>query len=212
MLKKYKSTIIFTSVITVLPIFAGLILWNRLPDEIATHFGTDNTPNGYSSKAFAVFGLPLIMLGIHLICLIGTNADPKRKNISDKAIGTVLWIIPIISLVLMGATYAYALGNKIKIGFIVLMLLGVLFILLGNYLPKTKQNYTFGLRIPWTLNDGENWVKTHRLSGWLMVIGGAVICATAIFENPWIFFPVVIAMLLIPVAYSYKLYKDKDNK
>ncbi|MBE6775045.1 MAG: DUF1648 domain-containing protein [Ruminococcaceae bacterium] len=212
MLKKYKSTIIFTSVITVLPIFAGLILWNRLPDEIATHFGTDNTPDGYSSKAFAVFGLPLIMLGIHLICLIGTNADPKRKNISDKAIGTVLWIIPIISLVLMGATYAYALGNKIKIGFIVLMLLGVLFILLGNYLPKTQQNYTFGLRIPWTLNDGENWVKTHRLSGWLMVIGGAVICATAIFENPWIFFPVVIAMLLIPVAYSYKLYKDKGNK
>ncbi len=209
MLKKYKGTIILTSVITLLPIVAGMILWDRLPAEIATHFGTNNQPDGFSSKAFTVFGLPLIMLAIHLLCIVATNADPKKQNISDKAIGVVLWIIPLISLLLMSVTYAYALGSKIRIGFIVIMFMGILFILIGNYLPKTKQNYTFGLKIPWTLNDKENWVKTHRLAGRLMVLGGAVICATAIFENPWIFFPLVTAMFLAPVAYSYKLYKDK---
>ncbi len=212
MLKKYKSTIILTSVLTLLPIVAGMILWNRLPAQIATHFGTDNQPDGFSSKAFAVFGLPLIMLGIHLLCIITTNLDPKGKNISGKAIGVVLWIIPLTSLLLMSVTYAYALGSKIRIGFIVIMFLGILFILLGNYMPKTKLNYTFGLRIPWTLNDEDNWVKTHRLAGKIMVLGGAIICATAIFENPFIFFPVVIVMTVGPVIYSYKLHKDKNKE
>ena len=212
MLKKYKGTIIITSVITLLPIIAGIILWDRLPAEIATHFGTNNQPDGFSSKTFAVFGLPLLMLGLHLLGIFATKADPKNKNISDKAIGIVLWIIPLTSLLLMSMTYAYALGSKIRIGFIVIMFMGILFILLGNYMPKTKQNFTFGLRIPWTLNDEENWVKTHRFSGKVMVLGGAVICATAVFENPWIFFPVVLIMLLVPLAYSYKLYKDKNNK
>lgn len=212
MLKKYKGTIILTSVIILLPVIAGLILWDRLPAEIATHFGADNQPNGFSSKAFAVFGLPLIILGLHLLCIIATNTDPKNKNISGKAIAIVLWIIPLTSLILMSVTYAYALGTKMRIGFIVIMLLGILFILLGNYMPKTKQNYTFGLRIPWTLNDKENWVKTHRLAGKLMVLGGAIICATAIFENPFIFFPIVIVMVLVPIAYSYKLHKEKNTE
>lgn len=212
MLKKYKGTIILTSVIILLPIIAGMILWDKLPAEIATHFGTNNQPNGFSSKAFAVFGLPFVILGLHLLCIIATNTDPKNKNISGKAIGVVLWIIPLTSLILMSVTYAYALGSKVRIGFIVIMLLGILFILLGNYMPKTKQNFTFGLRIPWTLNDEENWVKTHRLAGWLMVGGGAIICATAIFENPFIFFSVVIVMALGPVVYSYKLHKDKNKE
>ncbi len=212
MLKKYKGVIIITSLITLLPIIAGLILWDRLPAEIATHFGADNQPDSYSSKAFAVFGLPFIMLGIHLLCILATNADPKKQNISDKAVSVVLWIVPVISLVVLSMTYAYALGSKIKIGFIVIMLLGILFMLLGNYMPKTRQNFTFGLRIPWTLNDEENWTKTHRFAGRLTVICGALMCATAIFENPWIFFPLAFTIAFAPMIYSYKLYKDKSKK
>ncbi len=209
MLKKYKGTIIFTSVIILLPVIAGLLLWDRLPAEIATHFDANNQPDGYSSKAFAVFGLPLIMLVLHLLCLSATNSDPKKQNISEKAVAVVLWIIPVISLIVMSMTYAYALGSKIKIGFIVILALGVIFILLGNYMPKTKQNYTFGLRIPWTLNDEENWTRTHRFAGRLTVLCGAVMCATAIFENPWIFFSSVFVMAFAPIIYSYKLYRDK---
>ena len=212
MLKKYKSTIIFTSVITLLPIIIGMVLWDRLPAEIATHFGADNLPNGYSSKAFAVFGLPFVMLAIHLLCILATNSDPKKQNISDKAVSIVLWIMPVLSLVLMIMTYAYALGSEIRIGFIVTMLLGILFILLGNYMPKTRQNFTFGLRIPWTLNDEENWTKTHRFAGRLTVICGAVMCATAIFENPWIFFPLAFAIAFAPIIYSYRLYKNKNKE
>ena len=84
--------LILTSVITLLPIFIGLLLWRQLPASVATHFGVDNQPDGYCSKAFAVFGLPVMMLFFHLICIVATNIDPKRKNISKKVFHVVMWI------------------------------------------------------------------------------------------------------------------------
>lgn len=80
MMKKYKKQLILSSIVTLLPILIGLFLWNRLPDTIATHFGSDNVANGWSSKPFVVFGLPLILLGIHLFCLFTTMNDPKKKH------------------------------------------------------------------------------------------------------------------------------------
>ena len=82
MIKQNKKLLLLTSVITLLPVFIGLFLWNQLPDSVATHFGLNNQPDGYSSKAFAVFGLPLILLAVHLVCVVATNIDPKSKDIN----------------------------------------------------------------------------------------------------------------------------------
>ena len=79
MIKQNKKMIVFTLVLLLLPIVMGLFLWNQLPDSVATHFGLNNQPDGYSSKAFAVFGLPLILLAVHLVCVVATNIDPKSK-------------------------------------------------------------------------------------------------------------------------------------
>ncbi len=207
MLKKYKKTLIITSVISLLPILAGVALWDKLPQQIATHFGVDNTPDGYSSKTFAVFGLPLIILAIHWLCIFATSFDPKSKNISGKAINIAFWICPLTSLLLNSLTYAYALGNEIEIGFVVILFMGILFIVLGNYLPKCKQNHTFGIRLPWTLNDSENWNKTHRLAGKVFVIGGILICLTAITQNPFVFFAIIAVMVVVPTVCSYFLSK-----
>lgn len=84
--------LILTSVIILLPIFIGLLLWRQLPASVATHFGVDNQPDGYCSKAFAVFGLPVMMLFFHFISIVATNIDPKRKNISKKVFHVVMWI------------------------------------------------------------------------------------------------------------------------
>ena len=92
MIKQHKKTLILTSVITLLPIFIGLLLWRQLPASVAIHFGVDNQPDGYCSKAFAVFGLPVMMLFFHFICIVATNIDPKRKNISKKVFHVVMWI------------------------------------------------------------------------------------------------------------------------
>lgn len=182
-----------------------------MPETIATHFGADNTPNGWSSKAFAVFGLPLIILALHWFCMLATSADPKSKNISPKSMNLVLWICPATSVAVNSLVYVYTVNNELRIGFIMLLFMGVLFMILGNYLPKCKQNYTFGIKFSWTLNDEENWNKTHCLAGKIWVIGGAVICATAIFENPILFTCILVVMIAVPYVYSYKIFKSKKR-
>lgn len=209
MIKKYRNTLILTSIITLLPIVAGLILWNKLPTEIATHFGANNAPGGFSSKGFAVFGMPFIILALHWLCTFVTTLDPKAKNITDKSMKLVLWICPAVSLLMGGVTYSYALNNELRIGMIVILFMGLLFIVIGNYLPKVKQNFSLGIKLPWTLDDEENWNKTHRLAGKLWVLCGVLVCLTAVLENPVIFFAVLILGVIVPTVYSYRIYKSK---
>ena len=205
-MKINKKLLVITTIIILIPVLVGILLWEQLPETMATHFGTENEPNGWTSKPMTVFGIPGIMAALHIFCLLVTFADPKRSNIGAKAIGIVYWIIPAVSVVVMGMTYIYALGTEVNVGMICCLLMGVLFVALGNYLPKAKQNYTFGYKIPWTLNSEENWNRTHRLAGWLMVI-----CGFAFIVNAFIFSEFVFIFCLItafvPIVYSYILYK-----
>ena len=205
-MKINKKLLVITTIIILLPIIIGLLFWEQLPAEIATHWGTDNQPNGWSSKPMAVFGIPAVIAALHVFCLIVTYADPKKSNIGKKAIGIVYWILPVTSLLVMGSTYAYALGMKVNIGMICCLLMGIIFIALGNYLPKAKQNFTFGYKLPWTLYSEENWNKTHRLAGWLMVICGFAFLINAFIFSEWVFGFCIVAAIA-PIIYSYVLYK-----
>ena len=175
MIKQNKKMIILTSIVTLLPIVIGLLLWNQLPQLMATHFNFNGQPNGYSSKTFTVFVLPLILLVIHLFCVIGTSIDPKSKNINKKIFSIVLWISPLISLLVCSCIYGYALGYITNISFLTELMIGVLFIVLGNYIPTVKPNYTVGIRTSWALDDPDNWYHTHRFGGKCMVIGGILL-------------------------------------
>ena len=99
MWKKYKTTLILTTLISLFPTVIGLLLWNRMPDTIATHFGTNNVPNGWSSKTMAVIGIPLFLAALQIFTAVFTFSDPKRQNIGPKMIRLVLWIIPVTSLI-----------------------------------------------------------------------------------------------------------------
>ena len=207
MIRQNKLKTVVSTLAILLPILVGVILWDKLPETIATHFGADNTANGWNSKGFTVFGIPLVMAALHLFCLVVTSLDPKYKNIGKKPLGMVFWIIPSVSLVVMSVIYAMALGIKIEVGFVVLLLMGIIFIIMGNVMPKAKQNYTFGIKIPWTLNDEDNWNKTHRIAGFCMVIAGLVTLLTAFLQSPFIFIPALILALAVPMIYSYIHYK-----
>ena len=212
MIKKHMKTIIITSIITLIPMIVGIILWDKLPAEVPTHFGFNNEPDGYSSKAFAVFGLPLLMLAMHIVCMLATKIDPKMNGINDKVFTLVLYIIPAVSLLICAMIYPVALGKEMRIGLFAMLFMGLLFTVTGNYLPKCKPSYTVGIKLPWTLDDSENWTKTHALAGKLWVAGGLIIITTAFFENPLIFFAVVLVMVLAPTVYSYLLFKNKKDK
>ena len=172
MLKANRKTLIIASIVTILPVLIGIICWNRLPDVMATHFGMNNEANGFSSKAFAVFGIPAILLAVLWLGAFVTSNDPKRQNISPKMFSLVVWIAPVTSLVVAAILYPVNLGYELDITFFSELLFGVMFIIIGTYLPKARQNYTIGIRVPWTLANEENWNRTHRLAGTLWIICG----------------------------------------
>lgn len=210
MIKKNLKTLILTSVIILLPILAGLLLWNKIPDEIATHFNTQGIADGFSSKAFSVFGLPLFLLAVHWVCTVITSTDPKKQNISGKPLKLVFWICPLISVLVSGIIYASALEIELNIIMIMSAFFGILFIIIGNYMPKCKPNYSIGIKIPWTLNSEDNWIYTHRLAGKLWVIGGVIILLTSFLNQYWIFLAITAIMVIIPIICSY-LYHRKHT-
>ena len=207
MIKKNWKILLITSLLILLPMLAGIFLWDQLPEQIPTHWNASGEVDGWSSKAFAVFGLSGILLAAQWLCTLGTRADPKKANHSEKVLRLVLWIVPVISNLLYAVTYATALGKEVRIESIMPVFIGLVFAITGNYLPKCKQNYTIGIKIPWTLNSEENWNKTHRFAGRLWVICGLVIMLTGFFGGFWIFFGVALVMVIVPVIYSYRLHK-----
>lgn len=206
-MKEYKGKIILTSIVTILPILIGLVLWNKLPETIATHFGADNVPNGWSSKPFAVIGIPAILLVFHLFALGITLNDPKKRNIGKMMLSVIFWIIPVVSLVVNTATLSYAMGSKIDIGMIANILVGLTFIIMGNYMSKNRQNYTVGIRIPWTLGNEENWDRTHRFASKLWVIGGIIFVINAFVQSILILVVIILMTMIAPMIYSFVLYK-----
>lgn len=210
MLKKNKWKLVVTSMIILLPVLFGLIFWNVLPDVMTTHWGADGEANGWSSKPFAVFGLPCVVLAIHWLCVLATSKDPKNKNQTPKVFGMVLWLCPILSLFAGGVTYADAFGKSFEIETLTLLLIGLMFVVLGNYLPKCKQNHTIGIKVKWALENEANWNATHRLGGRLWVIGGVLVMLCAFLPEiviPWALVVILPVMAVIPAVYSYVYYK-----
>ncbi len=207
MLKKYKWTMISTSIILIIPVIFGLVMWNSLPDMIPTHFDAANNVNGWSSKGTAVLGIPLFMLAIQWLVFVVTASDPRRQNISPRIQCLILWITPAVSIIEAIVIYGTALGIDIDITLFVNILLGIIFIVLGNYMHKVKQNYSIGVKISWTLNSEENWNRTNRMSSWLLIICGIAFIANAFLKTAYIPAIVIVLFLVVPFAYSYYLYR-----
>lgn len=207
MIKQNLKTMIFTSIIILVPMVVGLLMWDMLPAEMATHFGENGQPNGWSSKPFAVIGIPLVMLAIHWFCAFFTGVDPKNKNISGKMITLVLWLVPVVAIFGCGSMYLYALDNSINTTTIGMLMLGCMFLVIGNYMPKMKQSYTLGIKLPWTLNSEENWYRTHRIGGYTFMAGGVISIIAAFLQVFWVVFVAILVATIIPIVYSYMLYK-----
>lgn len=209
-LKEYKWKIVWSTALTLLPMLIGLLLWNQLPDTITTHWGADGVADGFSGKAFAVFGLPAMMAGFNILCCLVTALDPKQAKQNKKAMNMVFWIMPLISVCVCTFVYSTALGKAMDLFVIMPLLLGVMFTLIGNYLPKVKQNSTLGIKISWTLHNEENWNKTHRFAGKISVVGGIVTMLSALLPVKWMIPVMLVALLavvLAPMVYSYRIYK-----
>lgn len=214
MIKKNKWKLLVSSLVTVLPIAVGLILWDALPERVATHWGFDGTADGWSGKPFAVFFMPLLLLAVHWVCLLVTSLDPKNNGQTQKIVGLVFWICPMISLFASGMIYAAALGTGVKVEASLPVILGVIFVVVGNYLPKCKQNYTIGIKVPWALENEENWNATHRFGGKVWVAGGLLSMLCILLPQAvmnYALFMIIIPVAVIPCLYSYGYYRKQTR-
>lgn len=206
-MNKLKKTLLWTTAATLLPMVSGLVLWNRLPDRMISHWGPDGTPDGSASKAFVVFGLPLLMVAVQWLCAWVTTLDPGNKQQNRKVLKLPLWIVPVISILCGGMMQATGLGLSVPVERLVFLLLGVLFVVTGNYLPKCSPNRTIGIKIKWTLADDGNWYATHRLAGRIWMIGGVLLALCAFLPTTiamWVQIPAIAIMVVVPVLYSWQ--------
>lgn len=207
MWKNHKKTIIFTTILCLLPIAAGLIFWDRLPEQLAIHFNSAGEPDNWASKPVAVLLMPVFIAAIHLVCLFVTANDPKKQNITGVMKTLMLWICPFISWLCAGMTIGYALESVRNIGAVVCVFLGILFMVIGNYLPKCLPSYTVGIKLPWTLHDEGNWRYTHRIGGFCFMAAGLVTLVSAFFGPVWLPLTALALAVIVPTVASFLYYK-----
>ncbi len=207
MIKKNLKTLIITSIIILLPMVAGLVLWNRLPEQVPFHWNAAGEIDGWASRPVAVFVPSAMMLALQWLCILVTSTDPKKQNHPEKVKVLVFWLIPIITVFISALMYVSALGVSVRVETLMPILLGLVFVAIGNYMPKCKQNYTIGIKIPWTLASEENWNRTHRLAGWVWVGGGVVMLLSGFLGIFWLTLVPAIIMVAVPLIYSYILHQ-----
>ncbi|OZM56999.1 hypothetical protein CIB95_09520 [Lottiidibacillus patelloidae] len=163
----------------------SIIVYPSLPNEVASHWGTNGEVDGYMSKLWGAFFLPILLLGLYFLLTFLPNIDPKKENYKKFA-GTynlIILLFVIFLAMLHVGVLLFNLGMNINIAMIVPIAVGVLFIILGNYMPKFKHNYFVGIKTPWTLANEKVWAKTHRFGGKVFIVMGLILIFSAFFNG-----------------------------
>lgn len=209
-MKKTSKEFIISTIICVLPLIFGLLVYKKLPQEIPTKWYSDGTVGQYMPKEFTVFGMPLFFILMNALVHFAMNTDPKRQNIGSMMRTLGKWIIPVLSVVTVPMALLWGMGYQIPISRILPILLGILFVVIGNYFPKTRRSYTTGIKTPWTLNSDENWRRTHHVAAFLWIAAGIAMIAMAFLPQnivQLVIVGMIIVLIIVPYAYSYTLYR-----
>lgn len=209
-MKMNKKLLTLTSIVILFPMLWGLMIWSQLPNQIPIHFNIADQADNFQPKPLVVFGLPLFLLLVHLFVIFVTARDPKNQTMNEKMGKVIYWLTPIVSLSVFYLIYSKALGSTSNPSIFASALLGLIFVMMGNYMPKLKVNHTVGIRLSWTLQSEDNWHKTHRLAGKLWVLGGLILLLEAgiQFAVPYVIGIVILTIVLIPILYSYQLSRE----
>lgn len=206
---KFKKESVISVIFSIL-LFAlvNLLFYKKMPETLPTHWGFNNKIDGYSSKFTSLITTPLLLILLNIFSCFMLDNDPKNKDKNNFVITIGKATIPLVMLITFVISVFYGLGKKINVMVIISIFVGFLLILIGNYLPKTKRNYTVGIKLPWTLNSDENWNKTHRLAGYFFILGGIIFLLTPFIGNEYLIFLTFMIIGIIPAIYSFYLYKN----
>lgn len=207
-------------VILLLPYALIPFIWDAVPDRVPVHWNIEGRVDNYAHKSVVLYWYPLIAISAYLLILVVPVIDPKqRMTIDQKPLPALRLLLPLF----LTGLYATMIMPAFKPGwnqnFMILLLVTLLLLVLGNYMRTLRPNYFIGIRTPWTLEDPEIWRKTHQLGSKLW-IGGPLLLLIAAFFIPVevysrAFFVVVVAMALVPLVYSFLLFrrnKERESK
>lgn len=212
-----KTTSIMTLTLIAIAIIAGVLLWNQLPEQMASHWNASDEVDGYISKIWGMFLMPLVTLGMFALFITLPNIDPLKANIASFRSAFNLFIVLITAFLLYihGLTLAWNLGyQSFKMSTMMLPFLGILFIFIGYLLRQAKRNFFIGIRTPWTLSSDSVWDKTHQLGSVLFMLSGALAFAGSFFGGTiafWLLFVPLLGSTLFLVIYSYVLYRNETK-
>ncbi len=198
-------------------ILAGVLLWDQLPDQMASHWDVNDQVNGYMPKFWGVFMMPLVTLGMFVLFLVVPNIDPLKANIAEFRDTFNLFITFIVGFMIYihALTLLWNLGyTNLGIGKAMLPAMGLLFIVIGSLLRKAKRNWFIGIRTPWTLSSDSVWNETHRLGSVLFMISGVLALIGGFFGGMiafWFLFVPLIGSTIFLLVYSYVLYQRETR-
>ena len=199
-------------VLTALPIIYLLVNWSVLPDRLPVHFDGNGEPNGYGSKLVFIF-LPL---GLYLLLIVVPFIDPRKSNY--ELFSSTYFKIRIILSAFLGLLNTVVIYNELhgisKIGSFVPISVFILITLLGIYMGNISPNYFVGIKVPWTLNNDEVWIRTHKLAGKLWFWGGILGIVSLFFVKnaALVMLPIIIVITVVPIVYSYIIYQKIANQ
>ncbi|HET7570311.1 MAG TPA: SdpI family protein [Gammaproteobacteria bacterium] len=211
----YKRSLTVGFVLVLAAFAVAAWLYPSLPDPVPSHWNAAGEVDDYMAKPWGAFITPLFMLGTWAVLAVLPKISPRGYRL-DQFIGVygiVTLAILVTMLVVAIVTLLAATGAQLDLTRIMFIVIGALFVVLGNYMGKMRKNFFIGIRTPWTLANDEVWVRTHRLGGWLFVLAGFAIIVIGILKcAPWTFMAAIGGAALIPATYSYFAYRQVDQR
>lgn len=210
MKKSNLKTLILTCAVCLLPMIFGAVFYEKLPEEMPVHFNMNNEVDRYASKEFALFGIPAIMLGMQIFCCVISNVNENKKEKKPRFIGIVEWIIPILSVVISVIMIEVSLGSDVDVRKSIMLILGILYLLIGNYMPKTSYEEMKGKMHPMP-KDEKMYRKMMRMMGYTFVAFGLLLLVSIFFE-PIVSCVIILAMVAVLLVETVLVYRKNKGK
>lgn len=214
-MKKINPWISSAFLLSGLSIVVTFILYTKLPSEIPIHFNVTGEVDNWGSKSFALFTASLpILLGFFTLFI--PRIDPKRASFSKhvKAYNIFIFFIIVFMLSVHWTTLLFALGYNISVDKVIMVCVGILFIIIGNYMPQIRHNYTFGVKTPWALHDENNWRATQRFGGYMFILVGVISFLHLFIPSEisaYLFLTVIVGVVVACYLYSYLYFKKHTH-
>ena len=208
-----------TIIIGVLPLLLTVVIWPWLADVVPVHYGIDGAADRYDSK-YTLLIMPVITLGLAIFFVVWPRymdtSEPLHQanlRVLERIMVPMVLVLTALNVIIVWMAYAQVTQmytSTWPVPRFIGGLISVLFVVIGNVLPKTKRNHWIGVRMPWTLASDENWYKTHRLAGYLYAGAGIIgLCVAVLVSDPvWVMMPIIVGILgatVVAVGYSYWL-------